>query len=415
METKLYPKKLLQSILIFVLFLVCFAGYSQNAPDTIYRPQINQDSVIARLKFIRDSIEIREKFVRDSIEAREKFVRDSIARRKQILDSVTLLRNELQTVLQAVYQTTQEDIISYADQIPIIGDSTLGDYVYHKLPLTLGGAYTPWLGKLSIAKSVRFTVDNNSKKIIALQAPLIRTSLSYLNQGMLLIMQEAGGILSSSFGKFYKIPVDTVFYDRYKKIVKISKYLQIYMLVNNNQKGNFMFATPVQIRQYQYDTNNQLTKYDVVKYCDRFSVYEPVKVCGGINYSVSKQGTNYLVTRRNNPANAYSDGTFKVEFDAKGNIKCISFSDLSNKPVWQRFIDLNQEGNVSCYTDRKDGYKVSTLCMTYHNEPNAKYPVESIATTFEKDGVDYWQKNITTEKARTRDRMTMEWGPWKDE
>jgi hypothetical protein len=230
---------------------------------------------------------------------------------------------------------------------------------------------------------------------------------------MLLMIQEANAVQNNSSGKFYKTPIDSVFYDRNKRIVKIKKYVQFYDLVNNNQKGKLLFTSLSQVKQYQYSTNRQIANYELTKFCDRSSLYDPSKVCCIINYSVTKQNNNYLITRRNNPANEYSDGTFTLEFDEHENIKSISFKNLSNTGDWQRLVELNKEGNVNCYIDQSQGIKSSTQCMIYHKEPNAKYPVETINTSFEKDGVDYVQKNITTEKTRVRDRMTLQWGPWK--
>ena len=74
---------------------------------------------------------------------------------------------------------------------------------------------------------------------------------------------------------------------------------------------------------------------------------------------------------------------------------------------------MNKDGNVSCYIDKKSGVTASTQCMIYHKEPNAKFPVEIINTTYDKEGIDYMQTNLTTEKTRLRNKLTLEWGPWK--
>ena len=410
MDRKLYYKGLLRSVLMVVLGLICFASHGQNETDNIKAGNIYQ----RQLQINQDSIDLRRKFVQDSIQARQKFVRDSILRRKQILDSLTFLQGELQPLLEAIHWTMKEDIISHADKIAIIGDSALGDYVYHKLPLGLADPFTPWKGSLSLnAKHIRFNIDKKTKKIITIQAPLLRCNLSYANQGMLFIIQGANAVQNNSYGKFYKTPIDSVFYDRNKRIVKIKRYMQFYNLVNNNQKGALLFTNLSQVKQYQYGTSNQITKYELVKFCDRYKAYETREVCSIINYSVTKQGNNYLITRRNNPANEFSDGTFTLEFDDHENIKSISFITFSNSGDWQRLVELNKEGNVNCYTDKSQGVILNTMCMIYHKEPNAKYPVETIYTTFEKDGVSYMQKNVTTEKTRVKDRMTLEWGPWK--
>lgn len=399
-------------MLIVVLVLLSITTYSQVEPDTtkgwnLYRPQqqINQDSIDARLKFIQDSIL-----------AREQFVRDSIIRRKQILDSVTFLQNELPPLLEAIHWTTKEDIITHADKIAIIGDSALGDYHYYKLPLTLSDPYCPWKSMISLSpKNIRFTINENKKKISLIQvsAPLLKFNFTYANQGLMLIIQEDFALQNNSSGSFYKIPVDTVFYDRFKRIVKIKRYVHFYKQGPNYRKGEFIFTNLSQVKQYQYGTNNYITQYELVRFCDRYSAYQPSKVCGIIKYSIAKQGNNYAITRSNNPANEFTDGTFILAYDANKNITSISFKNLTNSRSWERFVEMNKDGNVNCYIDKSQGMKLSTMCMIYHNEPNAKYPVEIINTTYEKDGIDYFQKNVTTGKARSRNKLTMEWGPWR--
>jgi hypothetical protein len=402
---------------MIVLSLMSFVTYGQNQTDTIktnstYQRQINQDSLNIRRKFVQDSL-ARRKFIQDSIQAREKFVRDSIQHRKLIIDSLTFLKAELPRLLDAINWTTKDDIISHTEKIAIIGDSVLGDYVYHKLILILSEPYCPWKGRYSLApKNFHVKIDNKTKKISELEAPSIKCNFYYANQGMLLIIQESNVIQKSNLGNFYKTPIDSVFYDRNKRIAKIKRYIHFYKLTPSLQKGEFMYTAISQVKQYQYDANNQVSQYEMVKFCDRNKVYDPKEVCCIITYAVTKQGKNYQITRRNNPANTYSDGIFSLEYDEHENIANIAFRDFSNKILWQRFVELNKDGNVSCYVDKTNDIKSSTQCMFYHNEPNAKYPVEVIITTYEKDGVDYMQKNITTEKKRVRNKLTLEWGPW---
>lgn len=411
MNKKLLCKGLRRSILVILLSLICFASYSQTEADSL-KARINQ--LEQQLKIKQDSIDLRQRFVQDSlIRVREKFVKDSILHRKQILDSLVFLQRELAPLFEAINWATREDIISYADKIAIIGDSVLGDYVYHKLPLGMSDPYKPWKGSLRLNdKHFRYMIDKKTKKINTIQAPLLNMSFNYANQGMLLVMQEAY-VIQTNAGKYYKIPFDSIFFDRNKRIVKIKRYIQLYKLVNSNQKGDFMCTSPTQVKQYQYGANNQMVHYELVKFCDRFNSYDPKTVCSIITYDVAKENNNYLVTRHNNPANTTSDGTFILEFDEHQDVKNISFKDLKNTLIWQRLVEVNKDGNVSCYKDKSDGVIHNTICMIYHNEPNAKYPVETIYTTFEKDGIDYFQKNITTDKTRARNRLTMEWGPWK--
>jgi hypothetical protein len=273
--------------------------------------------------------------------------------------------------------------------------------------------YNPWKGSLNLNdKHFRYGIDKKTKKIITIQAPLLNMSFNYANQGMLLVMQEAY-VIQTNAGRYYKVPFDSIFYDRSKRIEKIKRYIQIYKLINGNQKGELLCTNLSQVKQYQYGANNQMVHYELVKFCDRFNNYDAKTVCCIITYDVKKENNNYLITRHNNPANSTSDGTFTLEFDERQDVKCISFKDLKNTLIWQRLVETNKEGNVNCYKDKSGGVINSTICMIYHYEPNAKYPVEIICTTFEKDGIDYFQKNTTTEKTRARNRLTMEWGPWK--
>ena len=405
-------------MLIVISVITWNTSYGQVEPDTLkdwnlYRPQQQQEQDPKKIN--QDSTEMRMKFVQDSILAREEFIRDSIMRRQKILDSLTSLRDELQPLLEAVYWTTREDIISHADKITFIGDSTLNDYVYHKLPVTLADPYCPWKGRLSLApKSIRFNIDNRTKKITRLEAsPALKCGFSYANRGMLLIIQEDFTIQNNSTGSFYKIPVDSVFYDQNKRIVKIKRYMHFYKLEPNYRKGEYKFTNLTQVRQFQYGPNSELTHYELVRFYDRYNPYDPIRVSGIIKYTVAKQGNNYIITRRNDPENEYTDGTFTLVYDGNENIKSIAFKNLKNSRNWDRFVEVNNDGNVKCYIDKEQGITKSTTCMNYHNEPGAKYPVEIINTTFEKDGISYLQKNLTTNKARTRDRLTMEWGPWR--
>jgi uncharacterized membrane protein (UPF0127 family) len=397
-------------MMMVVFSLICFSGYGQNEADTV--KALNTYQPYRQLK--EDTIDTREKFLQDSILARDQFVRDSILQKQRILDSLTLIQGELKPLLDAIQWTMKEDIISHSDNIDIEGDTGLGDYVYYKFPLSLSEPYTPWKGSISLnAKTFSLKIDQATRKISSIQSPSLRCNLNYANQGMVLIIQEAYVIQNHSIGQFFRNPIDSVFFDRNKRIVKIKRYVQFYKLVNSNRRGEFLFTKLLQVKQYQYVANNQMAQYELVKFCDSYKDYEPDKVCYKIKYSVTKQENNYVITRNSTPENAYSDGTFTLEYDENGTIKCLSFKNLANTQNWQRLVDLNKEGNVNCYTDKVDGVPFNALCMVYHKERDAKYPVEMINTIYEKDGISYLQKNLTTEKVRVRDRLTLEWGPWK--
>jgi hypothetical protein len=366
-------------------------------------------------KFVVDSILIREQFVRDSVLVREQFVKDSILHRQRILDSLTFLQKELPGLLNAWFRTVKEEFILRAGKITIIGDSVLSDYEYLMLPFSITQPYTPWRARLSLTDNAfKLNIDKKIQKITSIQAPFMRCSFTYGNHDNILVINERSIVQSHYSDKFYKTPFDSIFFDRYKRVVKIKRYNQFYGVINNNQQGAPLFLYLSQVMQYEYGPDNQLTQYQVTKFCERWKVYEPGKVCSIITYAFSKKDNTYLLTRRNDPANGYSDGTFTFEFDGSDNLKSVSFHNLSNTENWQRSVELNKDGNVSCYIDKTNEIIRQSLCMIYHDkDPGAKYPVETVTTTFEKNGISYYQKNNTTGLIRVRDKMTLEWSPWR--
>jgi hypothetical protein len=382
-----------------------------SVQDTIrkYAPTAQQE------QRIRDSIEVRLQFVRDSLFVREQFVRDSIQRRQHIRDSVVFLQGELQGLLEAWCRTVKENIVLRCRKISIIGDSALGDFTCIILPFGVTDPYTPWMNRIGLnGKGVKIAVDEKSRKITSVQAQSMKASFIHDGKASLMIIQEPAVVQKNYNGNFYKTPIDSVFLDRFKRVVQIRKYVQFYSLINNNQKGDFLFLNRTLIKQYEYGIDNEIKQYKETRFCDRWKAYETNKVCSRLTYTFSNQGNTYQLIRRNEPANTYSDGTYTFLFDDNENLAGISFNNVANTENWNRLIELNKDGNVSCYVDKKDNIIRQSLCMIYHDkDPQAKYPVETIATTFEKDGISYYQKNNTTGKIRTRDRMTLEWSPWK--
>ncbi len=365
-------------------------------------------------QFIRDSLLTREQFIRDSLLARQQFVRDSILRRQRMLDSVSYLKKELPLLLDAYLKTVREEFIIHEKMISIVGDSALSDYSYVFLLFNLTQPYTPWKVSHSLTGGhIQITVDKNRQKITAVQAPFMNCSFGYGNRDDILVINELGIIQQDRSGQFYKTPFDSVFFDRRHKVVKIKRYIQYYSVAGNNRQGAPLFLNLSQVKQYEYGPDNQVIRYQVVNFCDRYKAYEASKVCNIVNYELSRQGNICLLTRRNDPANEYSDGTFTFEFDPQYSLKSLSFKNLTNTENWQRLVELNAEGNVNCYIDKKGDMVNQSLCMIYHKEPGAKYPVETITTIFEKDGISYFQRNNTTGMSRVRDRMTLEWGAWR--
>jgi hypothetical protein len=396
------------------------AQTQDSIPNHLYRPSGNMqkdstDTTGYGLKYriIQDSIQRIIQFRKDSILARENFIRDSLLHRKQVLDSLNFLKNELQGLLESYFTVISDDIIFRYEKIGILGDSILGDFVYRTLPFGVKDPYVPW--KISThlnGKSVRFTMDEKSRKITAIQLPNIKASL--LRSGNMLIIQRKPYIQNNSSGGFYKIPLDSVFFDR-SRIARIKSYVMYYSVVNSNQQGAHLFTNKTQVRQFQYGSDGKVSKYELIKFCERTKAYESNKLCSTITYGFTYQGNSCLISRNNNPSNSYSDGTFTFEFDENENLKEISFSNIARTESWKRQVELNKDGNVNCYFDKSNDVIKQSLCMVYHNEPGAKYPVETITTTFEKSGISYFQRNNTTGKIRTRDRMTLEWTPWHAE
>jgi hypothetical protein len=415
--------------LIIILFISSFfSGLLCTAQpvDTLkgrnlYRPtQMElQDTVgvlmpdTLEIQRIRDSIELRLQFVRDSILAREQFIRDSILRRQRILDSVTFLRDELYPMLEAYYRATRDEIILRCHEIPIVGDSCLGDFTFTTMPFGARDPYAPWRVKASLAgKSIRIVRDDRTKKIVSIHTSQLKSSFMHTAGGNLLVIQQPAVIQKNWAGHFYKNAVDSVFYDRFKRIARIRSYVLFHAVINGNQRGNLLFTNRTFVKQFEYDGEDSISGIQIVRFCERWKAYEENKVCSILKYGLTRQGNTYILTRRNDPANTYSDGTFTFIFDEQENLNSVSFINLAKTENWQRIVEINKDGYVSCYMDKANNVMIQSLCMKYHPELGAKHPVEMITTTFEKDGISYLQTNNTTGKVRTRDKMTLEWTPW---
>jgi hypothetical protein len=330
------------------------------------------------------------------------------------MDSLRFLQKELQGLLEAYHRTFRDDIILRDYPIEILGDSVLGDYSYLILPFGISQPFIPWKVKLSLAENdMKADIDNRSHRVTSVEAPLMKCSFTR-NPNGILVMHERNTVQKNGWGQFYITPVDSVFYNRVNKIIRIKRYIHVFTVINGNQRGVPLFLHLAQVRQYTYGPDQQMTQYQVVKFCERWKAYDVSKVCSIITCAISSENDTVWLTRRNDPVNNFSDGTFTYVFDDHDNLKSISFHNLAKTEDWQRTIELNREGNVHCYFDRVKGVLLQSLCMIYHPEaPGTQYKVEIIMTTFETNGISYYQKNNTTGAIRTRDRMTLEWGPWK--
>jgi hypothetical protein len=413
--------------------LILFESYSfligQNSNDTLrgqnlYRPGSSgmndtlqtSDSLGVPSQSYLDSIaEVKYRHILDSIQAREIFVRDSIARRQHILDSLNEIKAQLPRLLDATLKTFSDNIILSSGPITIKGDSMLGDYISRVLPLTIDQPFTPWKNTINLSdKPIRITIDRKTKKITSLQAPGMVCSFQYTNLPTLLKILQTGVIASTPSGKVYKSPVDSVFFDAKGRVIKIKRYIQFSQVVSGYKQGAALFSHLSQVKQFDYAADNQLSGLQLVNFCDQKTAADPVKVCFMVTYAISRQGSNYLMTRRNDPANAYSDGTFTYEFDNQSILKSVSFLNFTGTENWKTFVELNDAGNVSNYIYQNKGFVNKSLLINYYlNDPKAKNKVETVSCTFEDDGVSYYQFNNTTGRSRVRDRLTMEWSDWR--
>ncbi len=375
----------------------------------------DQDSINARLKYIQDSITARMEFVRDSIIAREQFIKDSIQRRERILDSLNFLRAQLPRLIDACLKAVEDDLIIEQDEVNIIGDSTLSNYDYQLLPFNMTLPYTPWKASVNLSnKPIYIKADFKRKIIHAIQTSFVDCSFKYHPRSNIVIIFGKSTILNKRAGKFYKIPTDSVFFDNQGRVLKIKRYIGLYTVTSNYQKGSPVLSYLTQVKQYQYGAGKRFTKLQIVTFCDRWSKADPQKVCNILDYTLNKQGNTYILSQKSDPVNDYADGTFRFEFDYTGHLQHVSFKNIKNTEDWKTTLEVNDAGNVSRYIYRKSGKVNKTLLVNYYlDDPSAKYKVETVTCVFEDDGISYFQKNNTSGKSRVRDRVTGEWSPWQ--
>ncbi|HLO58483.1 MAG TPA: hypothetical protein VK179_07060 [Bacteroidales bacterium] len=360
----------------------------------------------------------REQFVLDSVLARERFVQDSLARHQRIHDSVVFLKNELNRLLPAYYTATADEIILRFRDMSVIGDTAVSDFVCITMPFSVRDPFTPWKTRFSADNKIfKYKVDERSGQLISFQTPRLKATFNRSGRNLLVIFRPVI-IQNNSRGMFYKNPVDSVFYNNQGQIITVRSYVQFYALLAGNQRGNLLFTNHTETRNYEYAGKQDLKYYTVARYCERWKAYEPNKVCSTIHYTISREGNTYTLVRKNEPVNNFSDGTYTLKYDGNEDLNEISFINAAKTENWQRTIELNKNGNVSCYYDKANGQILQSLCMVYkangsENSPDVVNSLETITTTFEMDGISYYQKNNTTGKIRTRDRMTLEWSPWK--
>ena len=437
-----------KKIIVILSWVICQAGIAQTTTDTLqgrnlYRPsspthkpeqipepavpgaEINNDSqsvldhainrcdtatILSTVNI--DSILAREAFIHDSIMARETFVRDSLARRKQILDSLKFLQVQLPKYLKALVATYSEQAIITNSPLKIIGDTALSNFTSTNLPLGFNQPYTPWRETIALApEQINLVTDTVTNTIKSIKTESYEIAFdAYLNN---LVLASKHRLLRRQNEQLYKTNIDTVFFDRSGRITSIKRYILYNKAEANYAVGAKMFDYLWQIKNYTYTPAGIISGYQLINYCDRRKVTDAVKVCNAENFDIMYLSDHYQVKRNHQPANPHSDGTFQYYFTPESTLEKVAFKNEKGSETWTTFVETNDEGNVSRYVYQNKGKVSQTLLINYYNDPNAKNKVETISCMFEDDGISYHQVNNTTGKMRTRDRLTMEWSPWK--
>ncbi|MFN8258438.1 MAG: hypothetical protein U0W24_22305 [Bacteroidales bacterium] len=346
--------------------------------------------------------------------AREKFVRDSIYHRKLMLDSLTFLKQELPGILEAAIKSNSEELIISIEQVKIIGDSVLSNYSYTTLFQKMDEPYSPWRPVINLSgNTFKIKVDTLSKKILSLNIPEINYTLKYDASKKTIRMEGQSTILKKDTRNYYKLPIDSVFFDTKGRVKKIKKYISYFEANSNYKKGALLFSDVTQIKEYEYFADGLMSNCRIINYCDRWGGINIGKVCYTDNYAITRQGNKFTVKKTRDPNDVYIDGTLVFEFDANFDLKSMEFTGADKNLNKKCILLLNKDRYVTSYLYEKDGVISKSLLINYFNSKDAKYKYETISCSFEKDGISYYQKNLTTGKSRTRDKLTLEWGPWK--
>ena len=420
---------MLRRIIVILLGLLSSLHvFSQIKQDTsLYKPNENpnyiiqkdttsvlSDSILIKEQFRLDSIALRQEFIRDSLVAREKFVKDSLYYRKQILDSVIFLNRRLPKLIEAAIKSSNEEIVIYSDPVNIIGDSSLSDFTYRVLSQKIDKPYAPWRSTIKLSgSSFRVKIDTVNKKVISVRSPEMNYSFNYDYDERIVRMNGRKTIVKKRSGNYYKYPIDSIFFDRKGRVMKLKRYAHYFEATDSYQKGASLYIDIEQIKEFDYFSDGVLSNYRLINYCDGSGGKNKNEVCHIVNYSLSRQGRKFTVLRKNEPKNDYSDGTFIFEFDSNFDMKSMKFTNVTKKLNRNFIIELNEDRNVSRYLYEKDGRINKTILVNYNKSPNAKHKVETIVCYFEEDGISYYQKNSTTGKSRIRNKLTMIWNPWK--
>lgn len=414
-----------QKIIILLFSLFYFSqAFAQIEIDTTKKSEnpnleriIQNDTLIqsdTSLVIIDSAYIKRQEFIRDSLIAREKFIKDSLYRRKLILDSVRFLKLNLPKLVEAAVKSYEEEIIIFTEPVKIIGDSMLSNFIYRTLSQKIDKPYTPWKIVIKLSgNSFKIKTDTLNNKISYMRTPEISYAFDYQNNKNVVVLKGRAGILRKASGNLYKVPIDSVFFNYSGRVKTVKKYERYYQANKNFQKGALLYTDIYTLKEYDYFPDGVLSYYKVINYCGRSTGKDKNEICHTTTYSITREGNKFTVVKKNIPENVYSDGTYVFDFDQNFDLKSMEFNNLAKSINRNCIIELNEEGNVSRYLYKKDGWVNKTLLINYNNNPDAKHKVERIACFFEDDGISYYQKNLSTGKSRTRDKLTMKWSEWK--
>ncbi|MCF6240962.1 MAG: hypothetical protein L3J74_06400 [Bacteroidales bacterium] len=414
-----------QKFIILIINMLIFSqAFAQIEIDTTKKSEnpnsgiiIQNDTLIQSdtSLVVIDSAYIKlQEFIRDSLIAREKFIKDSIYRRKLILDSVTFLKQNLPKLIEAVIKSTKEEIIIYTEPVYIIGDSALSDFSYRILLQKIDAPYAPWKEEIKLSeKSFKIKIDTINKQITKLHLDRNTYIFNYDNKNKAVVITGRSTIIRKANGNIYKIPIDSVFFDRNNRVKIIKKYTRVYQATKDYKKGALLYTDINKLKEFRYFPGGELSFYKLISYCGRSTGKEKNSVCHTLTYSICKEGKKFTIVKKNEPENVYSDGTFVFEYDDNFNLKSMEFNNANHSLNRNCIVELNQNGYVSRYLYRKNGIINKTIVIKYNDDPDAKDKVEMMAYFFEEDGISYFQKNLNNGKTRKRDKLTMKWGPWK--
>jgi len=357
---------------------------------------LTYDTNVTKLNFVDDSIK------------RMEYKLDSIARIKRIKDSISITKKQLKFILECYFKAIHENIPISGVYIQTYDDTLISKAGYFLITFNLNQPFKPWYYELDLLlQNLKIVFDNNHL-IRKITSKNINIDIEY--QKNIIIIKNIHSILNNKYGSYYKIPIDSIFLDNNNNIIKIKEYLKFYNLINNKEKGDFLFENIVFVKQFYYNRDNSLSKIQIVNFGDRWYKFETQKVTGIINYEITKNNMTYIINRKTDPENIYADGKYIYEFDSNMNLIKVNYINNSTAENWRKEIELNNNGHIHCYYDYiKDKLKQS-LCFIYNYSEN-KY--QSITTIFEDDGISYFQRNNTTGQTRRRNKLTLEWGPWE--